>query len=92
MMHPRFIFHFSLLIFHLLQVRLSFASNPFHIMGAEWDLHRLCYGLATDLLLIQSSSPQVLPRFMNNNARKEEQRQEVWDSHKGIEHVGKIPD
>ena len=46
------IFHFSLLIFHLLQVRLSFASpplqirtkldgSPFHRIGEKWDLHRL---------------------------------------------------
>ena len=48
-------------IFRLLQVRFSFASNPFqirfksvvspfHSMGAEWELHGSHMGLTTDSL------------------------------------------
>ncbi len=41
--------HFSLLIFHILQVRFSSASNPLLRIGEKWDLHGICKGITWDL-------------------------------------------
>ena len=44
------------------------------------------------LFPIQPASPEVFPRFMNDDAREEEEGEEVRDCHEGVEDVGKIPD
>ena len=45
MIYPRFFtFHC-----HLLQVRLSFASNPLLNRSYEWEANGICNGFATDL-------------------------------------------
>ena len=40
---------------------------------------------------VKSSTPEVFSRFVNYNARKKQQGQQVWNSHKGIEDVCQIP-
>ena len=50
------------------------------------------HGTVSVLRLVEIVSPKVFPCLMDNDSGEEKQREEVRDSHEGVEYIGDVPD